>query len=102
MAARDGYDSLREAIAGQEQTVNAQEGIVDLTDREIEVLGLILEGKSSKEAAEILCCSKRTVDCHLTRIYGKLGVSNRVQALRRVATLGLIHLDSDEGRFPMR
>jgi len=78
---------------------NNQEGtVIQLTDREIEVLKLILEGKSSKEVAAILCCSKRTVDFHLARIYQKLAVSNRVQAMRRVAMLGLISLaEADDG-----
>lgn len=72
--------------------------VIRLTEREIEVLKLILEGKSSKEAAAILCCSKRTVDFHLARVYQKLDVSNRVQAMRRVAVLGLIPLaDTDDG-----
>lgn len=66
------------------------EAIVRLTRREKEVLGLILEGKSSKEVSTALYCSKRTIDFHLARIYAKLNVSNRVQALRRVAILGLI------------
>jgi len=78
---------------------NDQEGtVIQLTDREIEVLKLILEGKSSKEVAAILCCSKRTVDFHLARVYQKLEVSNRVQAMRRVAVLGLISLaEADDG-----
>lgn len=78
---------------------NNQEGtVIQLTDREIEVLKLILEGKSSKEVAAILCCSKRTVDFHLARVYQKLAVSNRVQAMRRVAMLGLISLaEADDG-----
>ena len=78
---------------------NDQEGtVIQLTDREIEVLKLILEGKSSKEVAAILCCSKRTVDFHLARVYQKLAVSNRVQAMRRVAMLGLISLaEADDG-----
>ena len=52
--------------------------VISLTEREIEVLKLILEGKSNKEVALNLCCSKRTVDFHLARIYQKLDVSNRV------------------------
>ena len=67
--------------------------IIRLTDREIEVLNLVLEGRSNKEAAVTLCCSKRTVDFHLARIYQKLDVSNRVQAMRRVADMGLFPLD---------
>ena len=66
------------------------ERVVALTKREIEVLSLVLEGKSSREVANTLVCSKRTVDFHLARIYEKLQVSNRVQAMRRAAILGLI------------
>lgn len=61
-----------------------------LTKREVEVLSLIAEGKSSKEAANTLVCSKRTIDFHLARIYDKLQVSNRSQAIRRATELGLI------------
>ena len=66
------------------------ERVVSLTKREIEVLSLVLEGKSSREVAATLVCSKRTVDFHLARIYEKLQVSNRVQAMRRAALLGLV------------
>ncbi len=67
---------------------------VQLTKRENEVLGLVLEGKSSREVAAALFCSKRTVDFHLARIYEKLQVSNRVQAMRRAALLGLVDVGS--------
>ncbi|MGQ9454468.1 MAG: helix-turn-helix domain-containing protein [Armatimonadota bacterium] len=63
---------------------------VKLTRRELEVLNLIIEGKSSREVAAALVCSKRTVDFHLARIYEKLQVSNRIQAMRRAALLGLV------------
>lgn len=68
----------------------SSERVVRLTKREIEVLSLVLEGKSSRDVAASLVCSKRTVDFHLARIYDKLNVSNRVQAMRRAATLGLV------------
>lgn len=64
--------------------------IVSLTKRETEVLSLVLEGKSSRETAAALVCSKRTVDFHLARIYDKLNVTNRVQAMHRATTLGLV------------
>lgn len=67
-----------------------EERVVRLTKREIEVLQLVLEGKSSREVASTLVCSKRTVDFHLARIYDKLNVSNRVQAMRRAAMLGIV------------
>lgn len=73
-----------------------EERVVRLTKREIEVLSLVLEGKSSREVANSLYCSKRTVDFHLARIYEKLQVSNRVQAMRRAALLGLVDMSHAE------
>ena len=67
-------------------------GATVLTKRELEVLVLVFDGKSSREAAAVLFCSKRTIDFHLARIYGKLQVSNRVQAMRRAAVLGLVNI----------
>lgn len=61
-----------------------------LTVREVQVLRLILEGRSSKDVAQTLYLSKRTVDFHLARIYEKLNVTNRLQAIRRAAELGLV------------
>lgn len=63
---------------------------VRLTPTEIKVLGLIAQGKSSKEAAEKLVVSKRTVDFHLANTYDKLQVNNRIQALRMATRLGLL------------
>ena len=77
-------------MAAEPQDENHVERVVSLTRREIEVLSLVLEGKSSREVATTLVCSKRTVDFHLARIYEKLQVSNRVQAMRRAAVLGLV------------
>jgi DNA-binding CsgD family transcriptional regulator len=63
---------------------------VKLTKREVEVLTLVIEGKSSKEVADQLFVSKRTVDFHLANIYDKLNVTNRVQAFREATRRGLI------------
>ncbi|MCO5298000.1 MAG: response regulator transcription factor [Fimbriimonadaceae bacterium] len=70
---------------------------VRLTKREIEVLSLIAQGHSSKEAAETLYVSKRTVDFHLANIYDKLQVNNRVQAFRAATRLGLIPFEPTFG-----
>lgn len=67
----------------------AREVRVSLTEREVEVLTQVLDGKSSKEVARLLFVSKRTIDFHLTNIYHKLHVANRVQAVLRAAQLGL-------------
>ncbi len=61
-----------------------------LTGREVEVLSLVIEGYSSKQVADMLFISKRTVDFHLDNIYGKLQVSNRMQALQKASRLGIL------------
>ncbi len=65
---------------------------VRLTKRELEILSLILEGHPSKKVAEMLFVSKRTVDFHLDNIYEKLQVSNRMQAIKRASSLGLLEV----------
>jgi len=79
-------------VAGNSESEIQNNRVVNLTKREIEVLNLVFEGKSSREVAVVLFCSKRTIDFHLARIYDKLQVSNRVQAMRRATMLGLINV----------
>jgi ATP/maltotriose-dependent transcriptional regulator MalT len=55
---------------------------VGLTTREIEVLRLVARGLSNAQVAEELTISSRTVNSHLTSIFGKLGVSSRNAATR--------------------
>jgi len=64
-----------------------------LTKRELEVLSLISQGYSSKRTAEVLVISKRTVDFHLTNVFQKLKVRNRVQAYIEGTRLGLLKND---------
>lgn len=63
---------------------------VKLSRREVEVLELMAAGLDSKEAANVLFVSKRTVDFHLTRIYRKLGTGNRVLALSAARRAGIL------------
>lgn len=72
---------------------------VRLTKREVEVLSLISQGHSSKEVAEDLFVSKRTVDFHLANIYDKLNVNNRVQAYREAKRMGLVLFEPPIGIF---
>lgn len=65
-------------------------GAVRLTQREVEVLSLIAQGYSSKDVAELLYLSSGTVSFHLSNVFVKLGVNNRVQAFRTAIRLGLI------------
>ena len=50
-----------------------------LTDREQEIVGLIVEAAGNKEIADRLRISEKTVKNHLTNIYDKLGVSGRLE-----------------------
>ena len=51
-----------------------------LTDRQVEVLGLIAKGKTNREIASELSLSERTVERHIADIYAKVGARNRAEA----------------------
>lgn len=55
--------------------------LASLTPREIEVLGLLALGASNEMIADKFCISTSTVKTHLYRIYKKIEVSNRLQAV---------------------
>lgn len=61
-----------------------------LTPREHEILGLIAQGLSNREIGEKLFVSENTVKTHSSRLFEKLGVNRRVQAIQRGRELGLI------------
>nr|MBN1230155.1 hypothetical protein [Anaerolineae bacterium] len=64
--------------------------IEPLSDRELEVLCLIAEGRSNSEAADQLVVSLNTVKKHATNIFNKLGVTSRTQAVARARSLGIL------------
>jgi ATP/maltotriose-dependent transcriptional regulator MalT len=53
-----------------------------LTAREVDVLRLVAQGLTNAQVADALVIAPRTVNVHLTSIYGKLGVSSRTAATR--------------------
>jgi ATP/maltotriose-dependent transcriptional regulator MalT len=61
-----------------------------LTDRELDVMHLILQGLSNPAIAERLIISVGTVKAHTNHIYGKLGVTNRVEAVIKIQELSLL------------
>jgi len=61
-----------------------------LTQREIEVLELVVEGKTNKEVAETLCLAENTVKNHLRNILAKLHLKNRAQAAAYAVREGLV------------
>jgi DNA-binding CsgD family transcriptional regulator len=63
-----------------------------LTPREIEVLELLAEGFPNKSIAVRLGISDQTVKFHVASICGKLGATNRTQAVRLAVRRGLVSL----------
>ena len=61
-----------------------------LTEREREVLELLVEGHSTRQIAEQLFVGEETVKSHLTHIYQKLGARDRVQAVTLALRRGLV------------
>ncbi len=101
------FDTLaraRAATIGAEAVILAREPVTSahandsewiedsLTPREVEVLELLAEGRSNKSIAERLGISDQTVKFHVASISGKLGASNRTEAVRLAVRRGLISL----------
>ena len=60
-----------------------------LTERQAEVLGLMVSGRSNRDIAGLLGLSEGTVKIHLTAIFKSLGVASRTQAMVVVARRGI-------------
>ncbi|GAB3400735.1 transcriptional regulator [Flindersiella endophytica] len=61
-----------------------------LSQRELEVLSLVAQGKSNREAAQALFISEATVKTHLLHIYAKLDVNDRAAAVATAYNRGLL------------
>lgn len=66
-----------------------QHAFPELTEREREVLALIVDGKSNAQIAELLTLSPKTVSNHISNIFSKLQVLDRAQAVTRARQMGL-------------
>lgn len=82
---------LMDQIAGQHTRPQYE----PLTEREMEVLALTAQGYTNKAIGLQLGISDRTVQGHLAKIYGKLDVNSRTEAVMRAVSLGW--LDADVG-----
>jgi DNA-binding CsgD family transcriptional regulator len=61
-----------------------------LSPREFEILALLASGQSNKEMARTLAISPNTIKTHIARVYEKLDVARRVQAIEKARWLQLI------------
>ncbi|MFB6720872.1 response regulator transcription factor [Kribbella sp. NPDC056345] len=62
-----------------------------LTDRELQIVRLLAQGRSNREIAADLHLSEATVKTHLIRIYRKLGSNNRAGTVAEATRRGLLH-----------
>lgn len=81
---------LIEHIINPEKTKKQNLGDIPITDREIEVLRLIVEEYSNSEIAEKLFISVRTVDTHRRNLLEKLGVKNTAGLVKYALQKGLL------------
>jgi two-component system, NarL family, response regulator LiaR len=93
--------AIKAAAAGQVQLspqasaylmreLRTPETIEALTEREMEVLRLLVQGHSNKEIARALQIAEDTVKVHVKHILAKLGVQSRTQAVLYAIRLGLV------------
>ena len=68
----------------------ASRALESLSQRELEVLQLLVQGRSNQEIAQELVIAIDTVKRHVSHIFSKLNVQNRVQAVRQARELGLL------------
>lgn len=66
------------------------DGSADLTPRERQVLQLIAEGRSSKEAAALLRVAARTIEFHKRNVMAKTGLRSTAELARFAAKIGLV------------
>ncbi len=72
---------------------SSEPGKSPLSDRESEVLRLLVKGRSTKQIADTLAISKNTVDTHRRRIMDKLGCEGMAELTRYAIREGLLTLD---------
>src|SRR5579875_1497969 len=92
-------DAIRSVHAGKTripgpvaQRLAERMGGPSLTGRELEVLKLIVGGRSNKDIGNELSISEATVKTHINSILSKLGVSDRTQAATTALQRGIVHL----------
>jgi LuxR family maltose regulon positive regulatory protein len=82
---------ILDAFGGKSRAAQAAAGLVEaLSERELEVLRLVAAGLSNRQIAARLVISPNTAKSHVHNICGKLGASNRLQAITRARELKLL------------
>jgi PAS domain S-box-containing protein len=85
--------TTRESASTRESDIpKGSDTIKSITGSEMRVLRLIVKGKSSKEIAESLHRSRRTIESHRAHLMQKLGVDNSIDLVRKAVEAGLVDL----------
>ncbi|HEY4036625.1 MAG TPA: LuxR C-terminal-related transcriptional regulator, partial [Ktedonobacteraceae bacterium] len=74
----------------EKEHIKAQSLLDPLSQRELQILQLIVQGASNQDIAQELFLAINTVKRHVSHIFSKLGISNRVQAVKQARDLGLL------------
>jgi DNA-binding NarL/FixJ family response regulator len=80
MGARPLLDELRALGVPMQRHADAAGGLDALTDRERDVLALLVEARTNRQIAARLYISEKTVSVHVSNILAKLGVRSRAEA----------------------
>ena len=91
-----GLAGLRAALEAAQQSQGALDIALVSKLQLMRAHSVAAEGLTAREIAERLGVRERTVTTHLARIYGKLGVGNRLAALRLAARAGLVSIGPPE------
>jgi DNA-binding CsgD family transcriptional regulator len=78
------------AASGEAESARLRSSLLQLTRREMEVLGLLAQGLSNKEIAGLMWLSDRTIERHITSVYRKIGVARRSEATAFALRHGVI------------
>ncbi|NLF78017.1 MAG: response regulator transcription factor [Chloroflexi bacterium] len=90
-AAAEGQVQLSpQAAARLMREVRAPNSPEELTEREVDVLRLLAQGRSNKEIALLLSIGEKTVKTHVSNILSKLNVASRTQAALYAVRIGLV------------
>jgi LuxR family maltose regulon positive regulatory protein len=89
---RIGNEELRNASTANSQfsILNSQFLVEPLSERELEVLRLLAEGRDNAEIARALVVAVSTIKSHINHIFSKLGVGNRLEAVLLARQLNLL------------
>jgi DNA-binding NarL/FixJ family response regulator len=86
----EGREVIDRDLAGAMLAPDPDNGIVPLSDREVDVLGLLAKGMTNKDVAAALFISRATVKSHIENILRKLGASDRAGAVAEGFRTGLL------------